>query len=395
MDRSSKLRTRPAAKPHLNLALTQVPTSPILGTAFQFTTQRNALADPGLIFLESEHVSESADLVNLKLTAATSQALSRRRRIALWTLDNLVWVILGIALAGFSIGIHGFFSAENFENIVSHSVFLAVLVIPVTYILIVGQLDISVGAVASFGALLSAWLAGASANASGLLVNPFVTLAIVLGCAGAVGLVNGLAVTKLHISSFLVTLSTMMIVQGLTLMLTEGNGVALLPPEFRWIETTQLAGVPLTVFVVLGIFVACHFILQATQFGRHLFVIGGNSTAAYNFGIRVDALVIRLFIFSGVLAGLTGWLLSARLNGANPTVGSTLLFDALAAVVIGGVSLTGGVGSLTGVLAGVLLLGAVSSALDILVVSPFAVQVLRGSLVLGAIVLDSVKRRFT
>ena len=342
-------------------------------------------------------MSESADVLNQQSGnegPAIDQAVSRRRRIALRMLDNVVWVILAVALAGFSLGIHGFFSVENFENIASHSVFLAVLVIPVTYILIIGQLDISIGAVASFGALLSAWLAGGSENASGLSVNSFATLAIVLGCAGLVGLVNGLCVTKLRISSFLMTLSTMMIVQGLTLMLTEGNGVALLPPEFRLIDTIQLAGVPLTVFVVLAIFVAGHFILQTTQFGRHLFVIGGNSTAAYDFGIRVDRLVLRVFIFSGVMAGLTGWLLAARLNGANPTVGSTLLFDALAAAVIGGVSLTGGEGSLRGVLAGVLLLGAVSSALDILVVSPFVVQVLRGSLVLGAIVLDSVKKRF-
>jgi ribose/xylose/arabinose/galactoside ABC-type transport system permease subunit len=319
---------------------------------------------------------------------------SSRRRVALTVLDNAVWVILASLLVLFSIGVGGYLSADNMINIVYHSVFIGILAIAMTYVLISGQLDLSVGAVAGLGAIISAWLAGTSAFASGLGVDPFVALAVVAAIGGLIGLANGVLVTKLGINSFLVTLSTLIIVQGLALLITEGKGVSMLPPSFRWVDTVRPLGVPLTVFIVGAAYIGFQIVLQQTRFGRHLFVIGGNRDAAYNFGIRVDSTMIRVFILSGVLAGITGWLLAARLNGATPAVATNLLFDVMAAAVIGGVSLTGGVGSLKGVLGGVLLLGAVSTALDILAVSPFIVQVLRGVLVLGAIILASFKRRY-
>jgi len=135
-----------------------------------------------------------------------------------------------------------------------------------------------------------------------------------------------------------------------------------------------------------------YFVLEKTRFGRHTFVIGGNINAAYNFGINVNRHLFRIFVLSGALSGFTGWLMAARAGGATPAMARGFLFETLAAVVIGGVSITGGFGSLTGVLAGVLLLSSMRSALNILAISPFITEVIRGLLVLAAIVLNSVKR---
>jgi ribose transport system permease protein len=325
---------------------------------------------------------------------ARTPAPTRLRRILLSALDNIVWVILGVSIAGFSLAVPGFASLENFNNIVYHSVFVGALAIPVTYVLISGYLDLSVGSTVGLAAILSSWLSANSPYASGLAVNPFAALVAVLLVGAAVGYVNGAFVTRLGVNSFLMTLASLIIVAGIAQLITQGNGVSLLPDSFRLIDTIRPLGIPLMVFLVGLFYVAFEFVLRRTQFGRHLYVIGGNRTAARDFGIQPGILVRRVFVFSGLMAALTGWLLAARLNGASPGIGSTLLFDVLAAAVIGGVSLSGGVGSLRGVLGGVLLLGAVQSALNIMTVSPYVVQLLRGVLVLVAIVVDAAKRKF-
>jgi ribose transport system permease protein len=307
-------------------------------------------------------------------------------------LDNLVWLILALAIVVFSGAIEGFANPQNYINIVYHSVFIGLLAIAETLCLISGNLDLSVESVAGFAAILSAYLAGASRFASGLGLDPYVTLVVVMVLGGIVGAVNGFFVAKLRINAFLVTLSTFIIVRGLALSLTEGRGVTALPDSFRIIDTVQIAGVPLMVFLMIGLYAAFLFVLLRTRFGRHLYVIGGNQTAAQNFGVNVRGTVFRVFIISGALAALTGWLITARSDGATPAAATGFLFEVLAAVVIGGVSLGGGIGSLVGVFAGALLLSAIHTALNMMAISPFVADVVRGTLVLAAIVLDAGRR---
>jgi ribose transport system permease protein len=176
-------------------------------------------------------------------------------------------------------------------------------------------------------------------------------------------------------------------------LLTGGKGVTQLPASFTYVDTAHFLGVPLTVYLMLLFYVIFFVILARTQFGKHVFVIGGNVAAAYNFGVKVHRVIFIVFILSGAIAALTGWLIAARAAGASSTIASGFLFEVLAAVVIGGVSLNGGVGSLVGVFAGVLILSSMRSALNILAISPFVTDVIRGGLVLVAIVLDSIKMR--
>jgi ribose/xylose/arabinose/galactoside ABC-type transport system permease subunit len=315
------------------------------------------------------------------------------RQLAYRLIDNAVWLVLALILIAFSVLIDGFASPRNLTNILYHSCFVGILAIPLTFVLISRNIDLSIGSVAGLAAIVSAWLAGSSVYASGVALDPYLALALVLGIGGAVGLVNGFVITRFGVDSFLMTLATLIIVQGLALVITEGRGVSLLPDSFRLIDTIRPAGVPLMVFLASGLYVLFEWVLRRTQFGRHLYVVGGNRDAGENFGIRVQSVIVKVFVFSGIMAAFTGWLLAARLNGASPGVATTLLFDVLAACVIGGVSLRGGVGSLVGVLGGVLLLGALTNALSLMAVSPFVVDVLRGTLILAALLLDSMKRR--
>jgi ribose transport system permease protein len=315
-----------------------------------------------------------------------------KKRLLRWIINNVVWIILIAIVLIFSITINGFVSVRNYINIVYHSVFIGILAIATSYCLISNNLDLSVESMAGFAAILSAWLCGSSTFASGYLLNPYLGLLFVMAVGALLGVFNAFFILKLNINSFLVTLSTYIIVRGIAVLLTGGQGVSRLPDSFRLVDTIHILTIPLMVYLMFLLYIFFQMILSTTRFGRHIYVIGGNQTAAYNFGINVHGTIFKVFILSGVLAAITGWLIAARTNGATPTVASGFLFETLAAVIIGGVSMTGGVGSLPGVIGGVLLLSSIHSALNILAISPFVTEIIRGLLVLVAIVLDSLKR---
>jgi ribose transport system permease protein len=326
-------------------------------------------------------------------TVAPSSMLPQRKLLLRRVLDNIVWLILLACVVTFSLTIGGYFSALNFSNIIYHSVFIGLLAIAESFCLISGNMDLSVESVAALSAIFSAWLCGNSAFASGIHANPFLVLFLVMCAGGMVGVINAFFILKLRIQAFLVTLSTYIIVRGAAVLLTGGKGVTQLPESFTWVDTASFLHIPLTVYLMIVLFVVFFVVMEKTRFGKHVFVIGGNLAAAYNFGVKVQRVLFIVFILSGALSALTGWLVTARAAGATATIASGYLFEVLAAVVIGGVSLNGGFGSLIGVFAGVLLLSSMRSALDILAVSPFASDVVRGALVLAAIVLDSLKMR--
>lgn len=331
-------------------------------------------------------------MTSIAADRSASRKLSRGKLILRKILDNLVWIILIVSLVIFSITIDGFFSTRNFINIVYHSVFIGVLAIAETYCLIGGQLDLSIESTTAFGALLAAWLMGASRFTSGLHLSPIYAVLIVMAFGCIVGFINSLLVVRLKIEAFLVTLSMYITIRGLALWLTGGKGVSQLPDTFRLLDTVKILGIPLMVFIMLLFYGFFLFLLMNTRFGRHVFIVGGNIDAAYKHGIKVNSVLTRLFILSGAIAAFTGLLMAARADGATAAAATWFLFDVLAAIVIGGVSLQGGVGSLVGVFAGVLLLSSIRSALNIIAISPFVTDIVRGLLVMFAIILDSVKR---
>ena len=252
-------------------------------------------------------------------------------------------------------------------------------------------MDLSVESVMAFTAMIAAWLTATRGSASGLELNTWLTLGVALGFGAAAGAFNGVLVIRFQINAFIVTLATYIAIRGLGLVLTGGRSMYGLPADFRAVATTDVFGLPLLVLILVLAYVAFHVVLTRTQFGRYVYLVGGNPVAPFRAGINVQRVLYTVFIMSGVLAAIAGWLLAARTNGATANLGLGMLFEAFAAVVIGGVSLRGGVGRLSGVFAGVLLLSSIDTAINVMGLEPYYMQVIRGGLMLLAVLLDSVK----
>ena len=316
------------------------------------------------------------------------------RKIVRGFLNNLVWGIFIVLILVFSLSIKNFLSLENYIGIIYHSVFIGLLAIAETYVLISGNIDLSVESTAAFSAIISVWLCASSTYASGLLLNTWLGLLIVIAAGALIGAFNAFFIVNLKINAFLVTLGTYILIRALAIWISGARAMNELPAAFRFIDVKKFLNIPLMVYLMVFLYILFEFVLRRTRFGRHLFIIGGNVNAAYNFGIKVNRTLYKVFILSGMIAALTGWLIAARANGATGNTGSGFLFEVLAAIVIGGVSLSGGVGSLVGVFAGALILSSIHSALNITAASPFITGVVRGALILVAVSLDALKRMF-
>jgi ribose transport system permease protein len=316
---------------------------------------------------------------------------SARRRTLELVLDNLVWAILAAIVLVCSATLEHFFQVGIFINILQHATFVGLLAIGLSFCIIAGHMDLSIESVMAFAAMLAAWLTATRGSPLGLQVNTWLTLVIVLGFGALVGLVNAVLVVRLRINAFIVTLAMYIALRGLGLILTGGRSMYGLPGDFRFVAANNLLGLPLLIWILVGCYVIFGVILRRTRFGRYVYLVGGNPTAPFRAGIDVPGVLLKVFILSAVLAAFAGWLLAARTNGATPNLGVGMLFEAFAAVVIGGVSLRGGVGGLSGVFAGVLLLSTIDTAINVMGLDASYMQVIRGMLMLLAVLLDSAK----
>ena len=307
-------------------------------------------------------------------------------------LDNLIWLIVAITFVGFSL-IPGFLSPAILTNILLYSTFLAVIVIGETLCLLTGNFDLSVESIMAFSAMFAAVLMGTAPPASGWGLDPVIVVPLMIGVGAAIGLLNGFSVAKLGINPFVVTLATLIIFRGLTIVFTESQGIIGLPDSYTSVATATPGGVPLLVLLTAGLYLGHQLLITRTLFGRRLFAVGGNRDVAFAFGLKPDRIVMLAFVLSGALAAVAGWFLSARLNAAIPGMGQGMSFDAMAAAVIGGVSLKGGRGSLVGALGGVLLLSMITTALTLALVSPYWFNVVRGIAIFVAVALDTLKQR--
>jgi ribose transport system permease protein len=209
-----------------------------------------------------------------------------------------------------------------------------------------------------------------------------------IGVGAAAGLLNGLLVTFLRMPSFIATLGTMSVLEGLSLFITQGNPIAVKDAGFLAIGQARPLGVPMPVWISLGAVIVFGLILARTRFGRYIYATGDNAEASRLSGIKVYSVKILAFVISGVLSSVAGFILTARLGTAEPTAGTGLELAAIAAVVIGGTSLAGGRGALIGTFIGAILLGVIDNGLNLLNVSPFLQGVVKGFVILFAVFLD-------
>jgi ribose transport system permease protein len=315
-----------------------------------------------------------------------------RRQLLAFALDHLVWGILAAILLVCSLSIDHFFQAGIFINILQHATFVGLLAVGLSFCIIAGHMDLSIESVMAFAAMLAAWLTAARGSPLGLQLNTWLTLLLVLGFGALVGLFNAVLVVRFRINAFIVTLATYIAVRGLGLILTGGRSMYGLPDDFRAAGSADLLGLPLLVWILVVTYLIFGAVLRRTRFGRWVQLVGGNPIAPFRAGIDVDRVLYQVFVLSGVVAAFAGFLLAARTNGATPNLGLGMLFEAFAAVVIGGVSLRGGIGGLSGVFAGVLLLSTIDTAINVMGLDASYMQVIRGALMLLAVLLDSVKQ---
>lgn len=281
-----------------------------------------------------------------------------------------------------------FLTIENITNILLQTASIAVVAVGVAFVIIVRGIDVSVGAIVALASVLGV-------GAMKVLEAPwFVGLLITLAVGVLCGFVNGFSSAKLHMTPFLVTLATLTILRGMVLAISRGKGWYGLPSFYEFVGSGYVGPIPASVAVALVVFLVGHLLLAKTVFGRHLYAVGGNAEAARMQGINVEHMMLSAFVLCGFFSGVASLLLTARLNAFTPLMGAGFEFSAIAAAVIGGVSLYGGEGTMAGVLVGVLIIGVINNALNLLGVSPFYQDVARGIIIFFAVLLNTVRQRW-
>lgn len=289
------------------------------------------------------------------------------------------WMLLAVCVV-LAVASPVFATSGNLLNVALATSVTALLAAGQTFVIILAEIDLSVGAVLGFSAAITALTLRHQSTVTAIVVG------LLVG-AGA-GLVNGLLVTKTRMPSFIATLATMSVLGGLTLQLSQGNPIAVTDYDFQNIGQARLAGIPAPVWIMALVFIGFGVLLARTRFGRYVYATGDNAEAARLSGIAVDRVKILAFVISGVLAALAGFIVSARLSTAEPTAGTGLELEAIAAVIIGGTSLAGGRGDLVGTIVGALILGVIDNGMNLLDVSPFLQSVVKGLVILFAVLLD-------
>ena len=311
---------------------------------------------------------------------------SKREELLAFLLGNSVWFILIVFFALNAFLTPYFFTVLNFRNILIHSSILGIVVIGESLCLLSGHFDLSVESTLALSAIV-----GAILIKGGISVPVSIILMLLSGML--VGLANGVLIRKLGLNAFVATLITYIGIRGTALGIVEGKTIWNLPSSFCFFGAGTISSFPVQIILLIVLYVIFHFLLINTRFGRHIYLVGDNQVAARVNGVDVDRVVISVFILSGLLSAFAGLVMAGRLNSASPLFGTGMVFEAMSAAIIGGISLQGGVGSLPMALGGVILLSSISNVLNLHAVSPYWIQTIRAIMILLAVVLDSLKRR--
>lgn len=323
-----------------------------------------------------------------------------RAFVAFWNKAGIFVVFLAgcIILAVLTGGL--FLRPDNILNVVRQVSIHGIVAVGMTMIILFGLIDLSVGSIIAFSGILAAgiqvkWMKG---------MNEWLMLAaclfVAIGAGAAVGLFNGFVSTKAKIHPFIITLGTMSIFRGATMLIGNGRPITGTTQTFRYLGAGEIGKewlpfvIPFPVIVFLLCVVVAHFVLRKTVFGRSIYAIGGNPEAAYLSGIMVDRVKIAAYTILGCLCGVSGLILTSRLNSGQMTAGTGYEMDIIAGVVIGGTSMLGGEGGVLGTLLGVLLIGVIQNGMNLLGILPYWQIIVKGAIIILAVLMDRLKRAF-
>ena len=298
---------------------------------------------------------------------------------------GLLFVILLVGL-GLTLTTDTFLSVANLTNVARQVSINGILAVGVTFVLLTAGVDLSLGSVVALSGVACATFAHPGEH------PVFVPIGVGLLTGAACGLVNGILVTRGGVAPFIVTLGMMTIARGLALIVSGGRPVANMSNELTTLAG-DFIGIPIPVLCFAGVALAAWFFLRNFRLGRHIYALGGNEHAARAAGVPVERVKLFAYGLCGLLTGLAGVVLAARITTGQPNAGQAYELDAIAAVVIGGTSLAGGIGTITGTLLGVLLIGVINNGLDLLGVSSYYQAVIKGVIIVGAVWLDRRQAR--
>ncbi|RDJ04667.1 ABC transporter permease [Rhizobium grahamii] len=287
-----------------------------------------------------------------------------------------------------SLSTDAFLSVRNGLNILDQITVLGIMAVGMTFVILIGGIDLSVGSVLALAMMVMGW----TANVAGLPLAAGIVFGLI--AAAISGLIVGLLVTQFRVPAFIATLAMMSAARGVANMITDGQQIVGFPDWFMMLAIDRHFGVlTATVFLMLAVVLVAWLFLHFRSEGRMLYAVGGNPEVARLAGINVNLVTIGVYVASAVLAGLAGIVLAARLDSVQPSSGFGYELDTIAAVVIGGTSLSGGAGGIGGTLIGVLIIGVLRNGLNLLNVSPFLQQVIIGIVIVLAVGAETIRRR--
>lgn len=295
---------------------------------------------------------------------------------------SIFWALLLLVIV-MSVLSPSFLTGRNLANVVKQISINGILAVGMTVVIITGGIDLSVGSIVSLSSIVAAMFAVAD---SGYPLFVPVILALLTGVL--IGLFNGAGVAYAKFPPFIITLSSMTIVRGISLLVTNGIPIFGLSDNLINLANGTSLGIPNLIYYLTAVFAAGFFLLNFTVFGRHLYAVGGNEISANSSGIHVNFVKLAAYSISGFCSGLAGLLAASRITSGNPTTGEGYEMNAIAAAVIGGVSMSGGKGGLIGTIIGALLIGVVQNGLDILGISAYYQKVIQGLIIMVAVFID-------
>jgi ribose transport system permease protein len=281
-----------------------------------------------------------------------------------------------------------FLSIRNGLNVVDQVTVLGIIAIGMTAVIVIGGIDLSVGSILALSMMAMGWLS----NDKGLPFPLAMLLGVVVGALCGLG--NGLLITRAKLPPFIATLAMMTVARGLANIITNGEQIVGYPDWFTALSTERHLGfLSATVALFIVLLLVSWIVLQYRVVGRNLYAIGGSQEVARLAGIHVATLTTAVYVVAGILSGVAGVVLAARLDSSQPSAGLGYELDAIAAVVIGGASLSGGIGGIGGTIVGVLIIGVLHNGLNLVGVSPFIQQIVVGAVIAIAVAFDSLRRR--
>jgi erythritol transport system permease protein len=339
------------------------------------------------------------------VTAQGSKAAgpSSQTSMLLLLLKMRTFVALILVFAFFAVAAPNFLTGANMLIISKHVALNALLAIGMTFVIVSGGIDLSVGSIVGLCAMVAGWLVlyGIDLQIGWSLQFNTLEICLIVAVVGVlIGLINGLLITKLNVAPFIATLGTLYVARGAALLFSDGRTFPNLvgnadygSDTFRLIGSGTLLGFPLSVWIMVVVALAAAYLATRTPLGRHIYAVGGNERGAALSGVNVDRIKLFVYMFSGFCAALVGLIIASQLQASHPATGETFELNAIAAAVLGGTSMSGGRGRIGGTIVGAFVIGILADGLIMMGVSSFWQTVIKGLVIIAAVVVDQVQQK--